>query len=44
MSCAQTATIPTNNTIEASAAASSTNNLNMISPPERKENIVYVLF
>jgi hypothetical protein len=48
ISCAQTAIIPTNSEIEASAAASSTNILNMPGPSidflEHKKNIVPPLF
>src|ERR1700716_879044 len=42
ISCAQTAIIPTNNVIEASAAASSTNVLNM--PSSSRWNIRRLLF
>src|ERR1019366_4891300 len=42
--CDQMAIIPTNSASDASAAASSITALNMVLSPERKENIVHVLF
>ena len=44
MTCAQTAIIPTNSVIDASAAASSTNVFNIPASMERKKNNVPFLF